>query len=71
MEGEGRAFYLSVATLLSLKNGITISKVTSWIQSKVNIGLLRSMLMCLRGSRQKLVKEKLDIELEHTIIKNN
>ena len=60
-----------MATLLSLKNGIAISKVTSWIQSKVNIGLLRSMLMCLRGSRQKLVKEKLDIELEHTIIKNN
>ena len=69
--GEGRAFYSRLATLLSLKNGIEKSKVTSWIRSKVNFALLRSMLLCLRGSRQKLVNEKLEIELEHTSIKNN
>ena len=33
--GEGRAFYSQLATLLSLKNGIKKSKVTSWIRSKV------------------------------------
>ena len=69
--GEGRAFYSGLATLLSLKNGIEKSKVTSWIRSKVNFALLRSMLLCLRGSRLKLVNEKLDIELEHASIKNN
>ena len=47
--GEVRAFYLRLATLLSLKNGIEKSKVTSWIRSKVNFALLRSMLLCLRG----------------------
>ena len=37
----------------------------------VDFALLRCMLLCLRGFRQKLVTEKLDIELEHTSIKNN
>ena len=60
---EVRAFYSRLATLLSLKNGIEKSKVTSWIRSKVNFALLRSRL--------KLVNEKLDIELEHISIKNN
>ena len=46
------------------------SKLTSWIRSKVNFTLLRSMLLCLRGSRQKLVNEKLDIELVQRSIKN-
>ena len=68
---EVRAFYSRLATLLSLKNGTEKSKVTSWIRSKVNFALLRSMLLCLRGSRLKLVNEKLDIELEHASIKNN
>ena len=69
--GEGRAFYSPLARLLLLKNGIEKFKVTSWIQSKVNFALLRSMLLCLRRSRLKLVDEKLDTELEHTSIKNN
>ena len=71
IESEGRAFYSRPATLLSLKKVIEKSKVMSWIQSKVNFALLRSMLLCFRGSRQKLVDKKLDIDLEHTSIKNN
>ena len=69
--GEGKAFCSRLATLLSLKNGTEKSKVTSWIRSKVNFVLFRSMSLCLRGSRQKLVNGKLDNELKHTSIKNN
>ena len=69
--GKGRAFYSPLATLLSLKSGIEKSKVTSWKRYKVNFALLRSLLLCQRGSRQKLVNEKLEIELEHTSIKYN
>ena len=47
------------------------SKVTFWIGSKKNFALLRSMLLCLRGSRQKLVNERRDIVLEHTGIKHH
>ena len=69
--GKGKAFYSRLVTLLLLKSGIEKSKVTSWIRSKVNFALLRSMLLCLRGSRQKLVIERRDIVLEHTSIKHN
>ena len=71
IRGEGRAFYLRLATLLSLKNGIEISKETSWVQFKVNFALPKIMLLCLRGSRKKLMNEKLDIEIEHTSVKHN
>ena len=50
MKDEDRAFYLRLATLLSLKNGIEKFKVISWIRSKVNFAILRSMLLCLRSS---------------------
>ena len=64
--GEDRGFYSRLATLQSLKSEIEKSKVTSWIRSRVNFALLISMLLCLRGSQQKLANEKLDIELKHT-----
>ena len=48
MRGEGGAFYLRMATLLSLKNGLEKSKVTSW--RHLNLARLRRMLLCLRDS---------------------
>ena len=67
--GECRAFYSRLATLPSLRKGTGKSKVTSSIQSKINFELPRSMLLCLRGSRLKLVNEKLDIELDIQVLK--
>ena len=69
MRGEDRASYSLLATLLPLKNGIKKSKEKSWIRL-VNFALPRNMSLCLRGLRQNLVNEKLDIELDHTNIKN-
>ena len=69
MSGEDRASYFLLATLPPLKNGIKKSKVRSWIRL-VNFALPRSMSLCLRGLRQNLVNEKLDIELKPTNIKN-
>ena len=70
MRGEDRASYSLLATLLPLKNGIENSKVRSWIRL-VNFALPRSMSLFLPGLRQNLINKKLDIELEHTNIKNN
>ena len=64
MGGECKVFYKRLASLISLKRGIDNSKVTSWIRTKVNFALIRSMLLCLRGSRSNLCNEKLDIEIE-------
>ena len=51
--GEGRAFYSRLTTLLSLKNKIEKSKVTCWIQSKVNFALLRSSC-CVYKAHDKI-----------------
>ena len=51
MRDEVRDFY----SRLSLKKGIDKSKMISWIQSKENFAVLRSMLLCLRDLRLKLV----------------
>ena len=37
----------------------------------VNFALPRSILLCLRDSRQSLGNEKLNTELKHTSIKDN
>ena len=65
MRDEVRDFY----SRLSLKKGIDKSKMRSWIQSKENFAILRSMLLCLRDLRLKLVNEKLNTELDHTSMK--
>ena len=70
MRSEYRAFYSLLATLLPLKNRIEKSKVRSWIRL-INFALPKSMLLCLRDLRQNLVTEKLDVELDHTNVKND
>ena len=52
MGNECRAFYSRLADLLALK---------SWLKTKINFALLRSMLLCVRGSRS--VKKTIDLAL--------
>ena len=52
MGTECRAFYSRLAELISIKRKLTNkSMVSSWLRTKVNFALLRSMLLRLRGSR--------------------
>ena len=70
MAGECKVFYSRLAMLLSSKRGVEKSQVTTWIRTKINFALLRSMILCLRGSRttNSVIKESIDIELERTYI---
>ena len=69
MAGECKVFYSQLA-MLSGKRGVEKSQVTTWIRTKINFALLRSMILCLRGSRTTSsgIKESIDIELERTYI---
>ena len=52
MGNECRAFYFRLAELISIKMKLpNKSMVSSWLRMKVSIALLRSMLLCLRGSK--------------------
>ena len=56
MSNECKVFYSRLAELISIKRNINKSMVVSWMRTKLNFSMLRSMLLCLRGPRsQKIV----------------
>ena len=48
---ESRSFISGLSELLAIKGDLPKSTVTSWVKTKISFGLIRSMLICLRGSR--------------------
>ena len=51
MGREARSFYRRLSEVLSEKRKEHISQTTSWIRRKVIFALMRSVILCLRGSR--------------------
>ena len=51
MADECKYFHSRLVELISIKKGKEYSTTISWIHSKVSFALLRSALLCLRGSR--------------------
>ena len=51
MGREFKTFYSRLATLISDKRKTPSSITSSWIRTKVGFALLKSSLLCLRGSR--------------------
>ena len=51
MADECKRYHSRLAELLSIKKGEDYSTTMSWIRAKVSFALLRSALLCLRGSR--------------------
>ena len=50
---ECKRYYSRFAELLATKKGESYSTTMSWIRARVSFALLRSTLLCLRGSRAK------------------
>lgn len=51
MGTECSTFISKLSELLAAKRDLPKSIVTSWVRTKISFALIRSMLMCLRGSR--------------------
>ena len=67
--GDCKVFYLRLASLLSIKHRLKKSQVTTWMRTKINLALLRSIISCLRGSRRATTRNNdNNIELESTSI---
>ena len=68
MAVECKRFHSRLAELIAIKKGEEYSTTMSWIRSKVSFALLRSALLCLRGSRSPrrvpLNLENCDLEIE-------
>ena len=48
---EATTFYKRLADLMSTKNNTTYSKTIAWIRCTLTFSLIRSAVMCIRGSR--------------------
>ena len=51
MSRECRKFYSRLSQMLSDKRGIELSKISVWIRRKISFALMRTLHMCVRGSR--------------------
>lgn len=67
MGEECKMFYKRLSSLLAEKRNEDLSSVTAWVRTKIRFALLRSALMCLRGTRHRYYKPNLkdvDMDLE-------
>ena len=52
-ETEKKRYHSRLAELLATKKGESYATTMSWIRARVSFAMLRSALLCLRGSRAK------------------
>ena len=67
---ETEKFISVLSTKISEKRDLSISLVTNWIRTKLSFALLRSAILCIRGSRNRQTKVQVDtanIEIVETI----
>ena len=54
MGRETHTFYKCLADLLSLKHDMPYSSLVGWLRCKLSFAILRSAVMCIRGSRSSM-----------------
>ena len=51
---EATTFYKHLANLISTKRQVHYSQVMCWLRCRISLAVLRSAIMCVRGSRSSL-----------------
>ena len=65
MGQECMAFFKRLSSLISEKRNENLASVSSWIRTRISFALLRSALMCLRGSRNRYYRAIIaDVDME-------
>jgi len=67
MGNECKVFISRLSSLIAIKHDVDKSIVTNWLRTKLSFALIRSLLLCIRGSRttkQTIVTSSNNIELE-------
>ena len=67
MGRETKSFYKRLSELLSDKRNEQFSITTSWVRRKVIFALLRSVILCLRGSRIPWSKDHLTSSISNNL----
>ena len=58
MSRECSAFYKNLAEKLAQKRNLTVSEATCFVRTKINYSLIKSLVLCIRGSRT--VRDNID-----------
>ena len=72
MGRECQKFYSRLAQMISEMRDLPQSISSNWIRTKVCFGLLKSSLLCLRGSKivcKKPAEFEIDVVVSHTVAK--
>ena len=72
MGRECQKFCSRLAQLRSGKRDLPQSISNNWIRTKVCFGLVKSSLLCLRGSRtvcRKIAEFEIEVDVSHTVAK--
>ena len=69
----GREYHSRRAELISIKKGKDYAKTMTWIRGKVSFSILRSALLCLRGSRsnRRRTNNVKDIDVDVELARSN
>ena len=67
MSRECAKFYSRLGELFSSKRNIPKSTVMGWLRAKLSFNLLKSIDICIRGSRAKNLKEMIESNQDDTI----
>ena len=76
MGRESQIFYHRLADMIAEKKKLKLPIVTAWLRTKLCFSLLKSCLLCIRGSRTKHIDfcskiESDDIKVDYTMSKLN
>ena len=61
MAEECRRYHSRLAELLAIKKGEDYSTAIAWVRTKVSFAILRTALLCVRGSRTLQRRNNLDM----------
>ena len=62
MSRETKRFYQRLAELLSEKSNVSLPETTAWVKRKISFSLIRSSVICLRGSRNHKYVSPLSVQ---------
>ena len=60
MSQECKKFYARLAEIISYKRGTSYSVIAAWVRRKITLSLIKSIGMCLQGSRSVFYNDALE-----------
>ena len=68
MSNETKRFFSRMSELVSVKNGTKYSDTSAWIKRKIAFSLIRSAVICIRGSRSRKFHIPIDSIIDAQVV---